>query len=78
MRVILLPGMDGTGDLFKPFIASLPSSIKPRLVAYPYSEKLSLQQLVEYAINRLPLDEDYVLLGESMSAAIANHSQSVD
>lgn len=71
MRLILLPGMDGTGELFAPFIACLPPSIKPSVVAYPKNEILSLQQLVDFASGMLPLDEDYVLLGESMSAAIA-------
>lgn len=71
MRLILLPGMDGSGELFEPFIACLPPSIKPSIVAYPNSEILSLPQLVEYVNTKLPLNEDYVLLGESMSAAIA-------
>jgi surfactin synthase thioesterase subunit len=33
--LVLLPGMDGTGKLFKPFVRQLPPRVQVRAVSYP-------------------------------------------
>jgi len=71
LKIILLPGLDGTGILFKPFIDALPSTIETLVISYPPDEKLSYKGLTEYVMDRLPKDEAYVLLGESFSGPIA-------
>lgn len=71
MKIVLLPGLDGTGMLFKPLIDALPSDVEPIVITYPLDEKLTYSALCDYVMKRLPKDEDYVLLGESFSGPIA-------
>ena len=71
MKIILLPGLDGTGTLFKPLSDVLPSTIESLVISYPPDEKLSYTELTAYVMDRLPTDEAYVLLGESFSGPIA-------
>lgn len=40
MKVVLLPGLDGTGVLFKPLIDVLSSEINVQIISYPPDEKL--------------------------------------
>jgi pimeloyl-ACP methyl ester carboxylesterase len=70
MKIILLPGLDGTGVLFKPFLDALPNNTVSLVIDYPVNEKLSYPELVEYVIGQLP-DERFVLVGESFSGPIA-------
>jgi len=70
MKVVLLPGLDGTGLLFKPFIDSLPSEIKVQVISYPSEEKLGYSELVGYVLSKLP-KEEFILVGESFSGPIA-------
>jgi len=41
LTLLLLPGMDGTGELFADFVKLLPVWIKPLVVSYPRNQKLS-------------------------------------
>ena len=70
MKLVLLPGLDGTGLLFQPFIDALPAGIDCIVVSYPASTKLSYQELIEFVVKELP-EEDFILLGESFSGYIA-------
>jgi len=70
MKVILLPGMDGTGILFKPFIDALSSNVDAQVISYPADIKLSYQELVDFVMSQLP-KEDFILVGESFSGPIA-------
>lgn len=70
MKIVLLPGLDGTGVLFKPFIDALPNDIDTLIIDYPINEKLSYSELVNFVIDQLP-NEKFVLLGESFSGPIA-------
>ena len=70
MKVILLPGLDGTGVLFKPLLDALPSNIGSLIIDYPANKKLSYPELVNYVIDKLP-NERFVLVGESFSGPIA-------
>jgi pimeloyl-[acyl-carrier protein] methyl ester esterase len=69
--LVLLPGMDGTGELFEPFIARLPSGIRAKVVSYPVHEALGYDALVERVIEHLPRDEPFAVLGESFSGPVA-------
>jgi len=71
MRVILLPGLDGTGVLFKPLLEQLPSDIHTEVIAYPADQLLGYSQLERYVEENLPEDEEYRLVGESFSGYIA-------
>jgi pimeloyl-ACP methyl ester carboxylesterase len=69
--LILLPGMDGTGSLFAPFIAALDRNQPVRVVTYPTHEPLGYEALLLIARAALPEDGPFILLGESFSGPIA-------
>jgi len=71
MRLILLPGLDGTGELFSEFTEGLSKNISVTCINYPEQECLDYSELVEYVRSRLPVHEDFVLLAESFSGPIA-------
>ncbi|MFC5461799.1 alpha/beta fold hydrolase [Massilia niabensis] len=69
--LILLPGMDGTGELFAPFVAVLDKRITAVIIRYPVNEPLTYQQLLSRVRDILPADEPFFLLDESFSGPIA-------
>jgi len=71
IKLLLLPGMDGTGDLFADFIGALPTWIVPCVLSYPRDEKLTYDELAPYVKSALPSDEPFVLLAESYSTHLA-------
>jgi pimeloyl-ACP methyl ester carboxylesterase len=71
MHLVLLPGLDGTGILFRPFIESLPADIQPVVIPFPGTEALDYPGLVRFVAPRLPRSAPFVLLGESFSGPIA-------
>jgi pimeloyl-[acyl-carrier protein] methyl ester esterase len=71
MNLVLLPGMDGTGELFEPFINALRGEFNLTIVRYPVNEALDYAQLETIVRTFLPSQEPYVLLGESFSGPIA-------
>ena len=71
LTIVLLPGMDGTGILFEPFVAELGQQFKVQIVRYPTTGALGYQELEEHARNSLPTSGRFVILGESFSGPIA-------
>lgn len=69
--LVLLPGMDGTGILFEPFLQALPSELPVRVVVYPGGEPLSYEELEFFVQAGLPAHGPIVLLGESFSGPVA-------
>lgn len=69
MKLILLPGLDGTGELFAPFLKWL-SGLPTQVIAYPPDRAMSYVEHEAFARDKLPADEDYVLLAESFSGPI--------
>jgi len=69
--IVLLPGMDGTGELFGPLVEQLKGVVTPIVVGYPSSEPLGYNELTALARKALPQSQPYVLLGESFSGPIA-------
>ncbi len=70
MKIVLLPGLDGTGILFKPFIEALPKNIETLVISYPKNKKQNYGELVSFVIAQLP-EEDYILVGQLFSGNIA-------
>ncbi len=70
-RLILLPGMDGTGDLFAFFLSALPDGTEPGIVRYPTDRSLSLAQFLELIRSACDASEPFVLLAESFSSLLA-------
>jgi len=71
MKLILLPGLDGTGTLYERFRAALPLEIELCVVSYPTDQALGYDELEKLAAAALPADEPFILLGESFSGPIA-------
>lgn len=71
ITLVLLPGLDGTGKLFKPLVQHLPSWIKPVVVSYPGDKPYGYEELKKIVAGALPQNEDCVILGESFSGPLA-------
>ncbi|QVW25282.1 alpha/beta hydrolase [Pseudomonas hormoni] len=69
--LVLLPGMDGTGQLFSPLVSALRPDIETIVVRYPCDIALSYEELEAIARKSLPTDRPFILLGESFSGPIA-------
>ena len=71
VSLVLLPGLDGTGELFKPLIDCLPGWISPIVASYPKARPCGYRELKAYVQHLLPQDSDFVILGESFSGPLA-------
>lgn len=71
MKIVLLPGMDGTGIFFEPLVAALPENLSPIVQSYPSDEPLSYDELLPSIQARLPMGEPFIVLGESFSGPLA-------
>lgn len=71
LTVVLLPGLDGTGRMFGPFIAHLAPNLVPKVIAYPSDRALGYTQLVDHVLPQLPQDEPYILIAESFAGPLA-------
>ena len=69
--LILLPGLDGTGILFRRFVEAIGTRVDTRIIAYPADEPLGYAELEALIRNALPTDRPYAVLGESFSGPIA-------
>jgi len=67
--LVMLPGMDGTGDLFGTFLAALRGRLDTILVQYP-QESLDYAALSSFARAALPAGQPFVLVAESFSGPI--------
>src|SRR6266513_2778521 len=71
MKLVLLPGLDGTGLLFDPLLRVLPAYFSPIVISYPPDEPLGYAELVFYVRSRIPANEDFVIVAESFSGPLA-------
>ena len=71
MKIVLLPGLDGTGVLFRPFIEHLPAELPATVVSYPVDQALGYADLLPRVLGALPQNEPFVILGESFSGPLA-------
>ncbi|MDF3036648.1 MAG: alpha/beta fold hydrolase [Paucimonas sp.] len=71
MRLVLLPGMDGTGKMFTEFTRQFGSDVDITVVSYPVDRVLGYEALVDFVDQRIPRNEPYVLLAESFSGPVA-------
>ncbi|MDH5178700.1 MAG: alpha/beta hydrolase [Gammaproteobacteria bacterium] len=72
MKLVLLPGMDGTGLLFRPLLDLLDrTDLSVLVIDYPIDQSLTYTELLPLVRNRLPANEDFILLAESYSGPLA-------
>jgi pimeloyl-ACP methyl ester carboxylesterase len=69
--LVLLPGLDGTGDFFQPVLEALGDTVRTQVVRYPLDGGYDYTSCLELVRAKLPTDGPYVLLGESFSGPIA-------
>jgi pimeloyl-ACP methyl ester carboxylesterase len=69
--LILLPGMDGTGQLFAGFVNGMPEAFKTVTVRYPADRCLSYSELASIVRASCPVSESFVLVAESFSTPLA-------
>jgi len=71
IKLILLPGLDGTGQLFLPFIQAMPPRIEAMPVSYPPEDAYGYGDLLNLVLDCIPEEGPYLLLGESFSGPLA-------
>lgn len=69
MKLVLLPGMDGTGHLFRRLVEVLPAEIEPVVVQYPRDRPLPYPALVHQVLDELPA-APHLIFAESFSGPI--------
>lgn len=70
-NLVLLPGMDGSGELRAEFVAAMRPSANPIVVTYPHDRPWGYAELETFVYRQLPTDRPFVLLAESFSGPIA-------
>lgn len=68
--LVMLPGLDGSGQLFGPFSACVADILDPQPVGYPSDRLWGYEDLLPFVRERLP-DGRCVVLGESFSGPLA-------
>jgi pimeloyl-[acyl-carrier protein] methyl ester esterase len=76
-HLVLLPGLDGTGELFTPFRHALNNHFTSSVVSYPRDKLLHYQQLIPIIREVIPWDKPYTLVAESFSGPLALQFASV-
>ena len=56
---------------FRPLLRSLPAHIEPLALTYPLDRTLGYDELCEHVRPLLPVDDDYLLLGESFGGPLS-------
>jgi pimeloyl-[acyl-carrier protein] methyl ester esterase len=70
-RLVLLPGMDGTGALFTDFVKALHGAFDARVVRFPNDTFLPYADLMTFVQSAAPVAEPFVLVAESFSTPLA-------
>jgi len=78
MKLVLLPGMDGTGTLFSEFTSFLGADYQITTVSYPSDQCLSYRELTKLVLPSFPLSDSFVLIAESFSTPLAIHCASLN
>ncbi len=71
IKLVLLPGMYGSTELFADFEKALPREFVTERVGYPNDVSLSYAELLELVRSCVPVSESYVIVAESFSTPLA-------
>jgi pimeloyl-ACP methyl ester carboxylesterase len=69
MKLVILPGFDGSATFSAEFIRRLPTDIACEAIALPQTEPMDYAELAAFVTKKLPT-EDFVLLGQSFSGPL--------
>ena len=70
LALVLLPGLDGSGVMFRPLLGHVPPALRPVVVAYPPDKALGYEDLLPLVLDALPSSEPFVILGESFGGRL--------
>jgi pimeloyl-ACP methyl ester carboxylesterase len=70
-KLVLLPGMDGTGKLFAEFVKALKGEFEITVACYPTDACRSYTELKESVFSLFPRSDSYALVAESFSTPLA-------
>jgi len=68
MKVVVLPGLDGTGALLTPFCDALPAGLVGQGISYPV-QFTSYDDIFDWLTDRLPTEE-FLIVAESFSGPL--------
>ena len=71
MNFLLLPGLDGTGRLFGPFVLRAPEEASCTVASYPVDRELSYPECADLIAASFLPDEPFVIVAESFSGPVA-------
>jgi pimeloyl-[acyl-carrier protein] methyl ester esterase len=69
--LVLLPGLEGTGNLFANLLPELPQTLNVITAAYPPQRFLPYAELVSWLSDVVPKDAPFALLAESYGTPLA-------
>lgn len=69
--LVILPGMDGTGELFSEFVTALPATVGRVIVRYPTECSLPYSELEDFVRASCPSSAPFILVAESFSTPLA-------
>jgi pimeloyl-ACP methyl ester carboxylesterase len=70
-KLVLLPGMDGSGELFRGFVAALPKGFETETLWYPTDRWMSYGESAGTLRGAVSVDEPFVLVAESFGTPLA-------
>jgi pimeloyl-ACP methyl ester carboxylesterase len=70
-HLVLLPGLDGTGQLLAPFQSVLPTTFDVSVVRYPLDRVLRERELFAGIRSVIPWGQPYVIVAESTAGPLA-------
>jgi pimeloyl-[acyl-carrier protein] methyl ester esterase len=71
LPLVLLPGLDGSADLFARFLAAATGALDLRRLPYPKDRFLGYAELEAMVLPSLPRGEPFAILGESFGGPLA-------
>lgn len=77
-KLVLLPGMDGSGELFRGLEGVLPEELEIERLWYPADRYLNYRELAGTLRGAIRVDEPFVLVAESYGAPLAILIASMD
>lgn len=70
-KLVMLPGMDGSGELFRALQGMLPEELETEALWYPADRYMKYGELAGTLRGAIPVDEPFVLVAESYGAPLA-------
>ena len=70
-KLVLLPGMDGSVELLRGFVAALPEGLAAETLWYPADQWMDYRDLAGTLRGAMSVDEPFVLVAESFGVPLA-------